>query len=88
MNEDKILNELEKFTNFKNTTVAYNESKNIYDVYARIKGNEGDTKDILNNIKELDYTYCDFGIFEFWFKPEDFKKVIKKLKEEFKQWHN
>ncbi len=83
MNEDKILNQLEKIGSFKNTTLAFNESKNIYDVYARIKGDEEHTKDVLNNIEGLDYTYCDFGIFEFWFTPEDSSKVIKKLKEEF-----
>ena len=65
MNEDKILNQLEKIGSFKNTTVGFNKDKNIYDVYARIRGDEEETKDILNEIKGLDYTYCDFGIFEF-----------------------
>lgn len=52
-------------------------------MYARIRGDEEETKDILNEIKGLDYTYCDFGIFEFWFTPEDANKVIDRLKEEF-----
>ena len=31
MNEDKILNQLEKIGSFKNTTVGFNKDKNIYD---------------------------------------------------------
>ena len=65
MDTDKVLKELEKIERFKNINISYNESKNIYDVYARIRGDEENTKDILNNIEHLDYTYCDFGIFEF-----------------------
>lgn len=87
MNEDKILNQLEKIGSFKNTTLNYNEHKNIYDVYARIKGDEEadyvNTKDTLNNIDGLDYEYCGYGLFEFWFTPEDSNKVIDRLKEEF-----
>ena len=59
------------------------KSKNIYDVYARIRGDEENTKDILNNIEHLDYTYCDFGIFEFWFAPEYEEDVLKSLQENF-----
>ena len=57
MDTDKVLKELEKIEKFKNINISYNESKNIYDVYARIKGDEENTKDILNNIEYLDYTF-------------------------------
>lgn len=83
MDTDKILKELEKIERFKNINISYNESKNIYDVYARIRGDEENTKDILNNIEYLDYTYCDFGIFEFWFAPEYEEDVLKSLQENF-----
>ena len=83
MDTDKVLKELEKIERFKNINISYNESKNIYDVYARIRGNEENTKDILNNIEHLDYTYCDFGIFEFWFTPEYEEDVLKSLQENF-----
>ncbi|MGN1327579.1 MAG: hypothetical protein ACI4VQ_05865 [Clostridia bacterium] len=83
MDTDVVLKELEKIEKFKNINISYNESKNIYDVYARIKGDEDNTKDILNNIENLDYTYCDFGIFEFWFSPEYEKEVLKSLQENF-----
>lgn len=83
MDTDKILKELEKIERFKNINISYNESKNIYDVYARIRGDEENTKDILNNIEHLDYTYCDFGIFEFWFTPEYEEDVLKSLQENF-----
>ena len=83
MNTDKVLKELEKIEKFKNINISYNESKNIYDVYARIRGDEENTKDILNNIEHLDYTYCDFGIFEFWFAPEYKENVLKSLQENF-----
>ena len=83
MDTDKVLKELEKIERFKNINISYNESKNIYDVYARIRGNEAKTKDILNNIEHLDYTYCDFGIFEFWFTPEYEEDVLKSLQENF-----
>ena len=83
MDTDKILKELEKIEKFKNINISYNESKNIYDVYARIRGDEENTKDILNNIEHLDYTYCDFGIFEFWFAPEYKENVLKSLQENF-----
>ena len=36
-----------------------------------------------NNIEHLDYTYCDFGIFEFWFAPEYEEDVLKSLQENF-----
>ncbi len=83
MDTDKVLKELEKIERFKNINISYNESKNIYDVYARIRGDEENTKDILNNIEHLDYTYCDFGIFEFWFAPEYKGNVLKSLQENF-----
>lgn len=83
MDTDKVLKELEKIKKFKNINISYNESKNIYDVYARIRGDEENTKDILNNIEHLDYTYCDFGIFEFWFVPEYEEDVLKSLQENF-----
>ena len=83
MDTDKVLKELEKIEKFKNINISYNESKNIYDVYARIRGDEENTKDILNNIEHLDYTYCDFGIFEFWFTPEYEEDVLKSLQENF-----
>lgn len=83
MDTDKVLKELEKIERFKNINISYNESKNIYDVYARIRGDEENTKDILNNIEHLDYTYCDFGIFEFWFTPEYKEDVLKSLQENF-----
>lgn len=83
MDTDTVLKELEKIEKFKNINISYNESKNIYDIYARIKGDEDNTKDILNNIENLDYTYCDFGIFEFWFSPEYEKEVLKSLQENF-----
>ena len=83
MDTDKVLKELEKIEKFKNINISYNESKNIYDVYARIRGDEENTKDILNNIEHLDYTYCDFGIFEFWFAPEYEVDVLKSLQENF-----
>ena len=83
MDTDKVLKELEKIKKFKNINISYNESKNIYDVYARIRGDEENTKDILNNIEHLDYTYCDFGIFEFWFTPEHEEDVLKSLQENF-----
>lgn len=83
MDTDKVLKELEKIERFKNINISYNESKNIYDVYARIRGDEENTKDILNNIEHLDYTYCDFGIFEFWFTPEYEEDVLKSLQENF-----
>lgn len=83
MDTDKVLKELEKIERFKNINISYNESKNIYDVYARIRGDEENTKDILNNIEHLDYTYCDFGIFEFWFTPEYKENVLKSLQENF-----
>ena len=83
MDTDKVLKELEKIEKFKNINISYNESKNIYDVYARIRGDEENTKDILNNIEHLDYTYCDFGIFEFWFAPEYKENVLKSLQENF-----
>lgn len=83
MDTDKVLKELEKIERFKNINISYNESKNIYDVYARIRGDEENTKDILNNIEHLDYTYCDFGIFEFWFAPEYKENVLKSLQENF-----
>lgn len=83
MDTDKVLKELEKIERFKNINISYNESKNIYDVYARIRGDEENTKDILNNIEHLDYTYCDFGIFEFWFAPECEEDVLKSLQENF-----
>ena len=83
MDTDKVLKELEKIKKFKNINISYNESKNIYDVYARIRGDKENTKDILNNIEHLDYTYCDFGIFEFWFAPEYEEDVLKSLQENF-----
>ena len=83
MDTDKVLKELEKIEKFKNINISYNESKNIYDVYARIRGDEENTKDVLNNIEHLDYTYCDFGIFEFWFTPEYEEDVLKSLQENF-----
>ena len=83
MDTDKVLKELEKIEKFKNINISYNESKNIYDVYARIRGDEENTKDILNNIEHLDYTYCDFGIFEFWFTPKYKENVLKSLQENF-----
>lgn len=83
MDTDKVLKELEKIERFKNINISYNESKNIYDVYAKIRGDEENTKDILNNIEHLDYTYCDFGIFEFWFTPEYKENVLKSLQENF-----
>ena len=83
MDTDKVLKELEKIERFKNINISYNESKNIYDVYAKIRGDEENTKDILNNIEHLDYTYCDFGIFEFWFAPEYKENVLKSLQENF-----
>ena len=83
MDTDKVLKELEKIKKFKNINISYNETKNIYDVYARIRGDEENTKDILNNIEHLDYTYCDFGIFEFWFTPEYEEDVLKSLQENF-----
>ena len=73
--------ELEKIKSFKNVIVHSNKEK--YCVYIRIVGNEAITKDILNNIDELDYEYLDFGIFFIWFNVKDSEKVIKKFKEEF-----
>ena len=44
---------------------------------------EEKVKDIFNNIDNLDYTYCNYGIFEYWFSPENSKKVIRELKKKF-----
>ena len=43
MDTDKVLKELEKIEKFKNINISYNESTNIYDVYARIRGDEENT---------------------------------------------
>lgn len=83
MNEKEVKKELEKIESFKNITMSYNESKNIYDVYAKIRVPEEEVKDVFNNIENLEYTYCDYGIFEFYFSPEDAEEVITELQEKF-----
>lgn len=80
---DAVLKELEKIQSFKNITINYNQEKDIYDVYARIRKEEEEVKDIFNNIENLEYTYCDFGIFEFWFSVENSEQVIADLQANF-----
>lgn len=84
---DKVKEELEKIKCFKNINITYNETKNIYDIYVRIKGDEEaeyeNTKDILNNIDNLEYQYNDFGIFELWFSLENTKQVVEDLQKNF-----
>lgn len=79
MNEEEVRKELQKIERIKNITTSYNESKDIFDIYARILGDEENTKDILNNIEDLDYQYCSFGVFEFWFNTDKAAKVVEKL---------
>ena len=83
MNEKEVKKELEKIESFKNITMSYNESKNIYDVYAKIRIPEEEVKDVFNDIENLEYTYCDCGIFEFYFSPENAEEVIAELQEKF-----
>lgn len=83
MNEKEVKKELEKIESFKNITMSYNKSKNIYDVYAKIRIPEEEVKDVFNDIENLEYTYCDCGIFEFYFSPEDAEEVIAELQEKF-----
>lgn len=82
-----VKEELESISCFKNVTVDYNEEKDIFDVFVRIKGDEeaeyANTKDILNNIPNLEYQYNDFGIFELWFSSKNTKKVLQELKDNF-----
>lgn len=83
MNEKEVKKELEKIESFKNINMSYNESKDIYDVYTKIRKPEEVVKEAFNDIKNLEYTYCDFGIFEFWFSPENAEEVIAELQEKF-----
>lgn len=82
-NIEEIKTKLEKIESFKNVTLSFNEEKNIYDVYIRILKDEAEVKDIFNNSKEIEYEYCDFGIFEIMFHPEDTTKVFKTLNKNF-----
>ena len=84
MDVKKVQEELEKIERFKNMSISYNEEKNIYDIYVKIKGDEENTQDILNNIENLEYQYCSFCIFEIWFSPENETSVIKALQKNFK----
>lgn len=43
---------------FKNVRVDLNESKEIFDCYARILAEDGTIKDIFNNISTLEYEDC------------------------------
>ena len=79
----KVKEELEKIENFKNINMSYNESKNIYDVYVKIRKDEEEVKEIFNEIENLEYEYCDYGIFEFYFVPENADEVIAELQEKF-----
>lgn len=87
MDIEKVKEELEKIKGFKNVNVTHNETKDIYDIYARIKGDEeaeyANTKDILDNIDNLEYQYNDFGIFELWFSTEYVQQIIKDLQKNF-----
>ena len=83
MTENKLRKELEKIKCFKNITTSENKSKGIFDIYVRIVMDENDVKDILLNIKDLDFTYCDFGVFEFWFNIDLAENIIKELQNKF-----
>lgn len=84
---ETIKQELESIKGFKNVTINYNATKDIYDVYLRIKGDEAadyaNTKDTLSNIPDLEYQYVDSGIFEIWFSSSKVDVVIQDLKDNF-----
>lgn len=75
---------LEKIECFKNVTVDYNKEKNILDIYLKIVYKNIDfVKDFFNNVNKLDYVYCDFGVFELMFDPEDWLDIYSIFEENF-----
>lgn len=83
MKLEEVVAELETIESFKNINASFNEEKNIFDIYCRITIPKEEAEDLFNEIDEIDYNYCDFGIFEFWFAADDAEVAIQKLKEVF-----
>lgn len=80
---ERVKKELESIETFKNVTLDYNKEKDIFDVYIKIRRDEAEVKDILNESKKIDYVYCDFGIFEIMFHPADTEEALEYLKDNF-----
>jgi hypothetical protein len=84
---EKIKEKISEIGSFKNATVNYNEEKDIYDIYVKIRGDEREeyinTKDALDSIEGLEWQYNAFGIFELWFSVEDSEKIMEELQDKF-----
>lgn len=79
MNEKEVKENIDGIKCFKNTTVNFNEQKQICDVYTKcLLSEEGFIKKI-DKLKELEYVKCDFGIFEIMFPLENLDKSINKF---------
>lgn len=85
MNEKEVKKTIDGIECFKNTTVNFNEEKQICDVYTRCLLSEKDFVKKVEKLKGIEYVKCDFGIFEIMFPLENLEKSINKFVKTFSE---
>ena len=75
----QIEEDLSKIQCFKSPNININTHKNIIDIFVKITLNYTLVEDTLNNIEDLDYVRCEFGIFEIFFPIDKYSIILKEL---------
>lgn len=76
MTEQDVKEKIDNLKDFKNTTVNFNESKKICDIYTRCMLSQEDFLDKVKTIKKIEVVKCDFGIFELIVPIKNLEKTL------------
>lgn len=83
MTEQEVKEKIDNLKDFKNTTVNFNESKKICDIYTRCMLPQEDFLDKIKTIKKIEVVKCDFGIFELIIPIQALEKTLDSFVEVF-----
>ena len=78
-----VVKELETIKSFKSINADFKKSENIFNIYCQVTVPKEEAESRFNKIDKVDYHFCNFNVFQFWFSNEDVEIVIQQLKEVF-----
>lgn len=83
MTEQEVIDIVNGTGCFKNTTVNFNEEKEICDIYTRCTIPQDEFLEKVQTIKTIQVVACDFGIFELIIPLNELETTIKEFQKVF-----
>lgn len=79
MDEKQVKETIDNVDGFKNTTVNFNNDKEICDIYTRCLLPQDEFLEKIKKVKQIEVVPCNFGIFELIILIKDLEKTLKKF---------